>query len=379
MTCPILPGSTIGIFGSGQLGRMIAISARQMGYNIHTFSPDTTSPTGQLADQEFVSAYNDIDAIRNFATNTDIITFEFENIPVNCLKAASEITPVHPHEGVLYTTQHRLREKLFLEKNGFPIAPFRHIKNWNQLNNAIDELGIPAVLKTAGFGYDGKGQKRIESRKDLASAWKSMGGQEAVLEKFINFKLELSVVAATSITGEFVNYGTIQNKHTNHILDISSAPADIPSAVEISAINLTRDVFTKLDFIGVACVEYFLDSEDNLVINEIAPRVHNSGHFSLDACNTSQFEQHVRAICGLPLGSTVQPRPAAMLNLLGNLWEKQEPDWINILTIPEIKLHLYGKKEPRAGRKMGHLTALGDTQNQAMHRILEAKEKLESI
>ena len=238
---------------------------------------------------------------------------------------------------------------------------------------AVEEIGTPAVLKTAGFGYDGKGQVKIEKAGDVDHAWASMAGQEAVLEAFIDFELELSVVAAGGLTGDFAHYGAVENKHSRHILDITTAPADVSGAVNVTAVNLTRKVFEALDVVGVACVEYFLDRNEHLIINEIAPRVHNSGHFTFDACVTSQFEQQVRAVCGLPLGSTEQPRPATMANLLGDLWAKGEPDWAAALAIPEVKLHLYGKQEARAGRKMGHLTAMADTREQAVERVVEAR------
>ena len=375
-TDPVFPGSTIGILGSGQLGRMIAIAARRMGYRIHTLSPEEDSPTGHVADREVVAAYDDVEAVKRFAADVDVITLEFENISATCVDAASSIVPVRPKGSVLHTTQNRLREKTFLADNGFPVAPFRHVKSREELATAVEEIGTPAVLKTAGFGYDGKGQVKIESADEVNPAWTSMSGQEAVLEAFIDFDLELSVVAARGLNGAFAHYGAIENKHTNHILDITTAPADVSGAVNVTAVNLTRRVFEALNVVGVACVEYFLDRDENLIINEIAPRVHNSGHFTFDACVTSQFEQHVRAVCGLPLGSTEQPRPAAMANLLGDLWEHSEPDWTAALALPEVKLHLYGKQEARPGRKMGHLTAMADTREQAVERVVEARSCL---
>lgn len=374
---PVLPGSTIGILGSGQLGRMIAIAARRMGYHVHTLSPESDSPTGHVADREVVAAYDDVEAVKRFAADVDIITLEFENISADCVDAASLIAPVRPKGSVLHTTQNRLREKTFLAEHGFPVAPFCHVKSSAELAAAVEEISTPAVLKTAGFGYDGKGQVKIETADDVADAWASMAGQEAVLEAFIGFKLELSVVAARGLTEDFAHYGTVENKHSHHILDVTTAPADVSGAVNVTAVNLTRKVFEALDVVGVACVEYFLDRDENLIINEIAPRVHNSGHFTFDACVTSQFEQQVRAVCGLPLGSTDQPRPAAMANLLGDLWENGEPDWATALAIPEVKLHLYGKQEARPGRKMGHLTAMADTREQAVERVVEARRGLE--
>ncbi|MYA76407.1 MAG: 5-(carboxyamino)imidazole ribonucleotide synthase [Gemmatimonadetes bacterium] len=375
---PVLPGSTIGILGSGQLGRMIAIAARRMGYRVHTLSPESDSPTGQVADREVVAAYDDVEAVKRFAEDVDVITLEFENISADCVDAASPIAPVRPKGSVLHTTQNRLREKTFLAEHGFPVAPFRHVKSREELATAVEEIGTPAVLKTAGFGYDGKGQVKIDSADDVGGAWTSMVGQEAVLEAFIDFELELSVVAARGFTGDFAHYGAVENKHSHHILDVTTAPADVTGAVNVTAVNLTRKVFEGLDIVGVACVEYFLDHDENLIINEIAPRVHNSGHFTFDACDTSQFEQQVRAVCGLPLGSTEQPRPAAMANLLGDLWANGEPDWVTALSIPEVKLHLYGKQEARPGRKMGHLTAMADTREQSVERVVEARKSLDS-
>ena len=376
MNDPVLPGSTLGILGSGQLGRMIAIAARRMGYRVHTLSPESDSPTGHVADREVVAAYDDVEAVKRFAEDVDVITLEFENISAACVDAASPIAPVRPKGSVLHTTQNRLREKTFLAENGFPVAPFRHVKSREELAAAVEEIGTPAVLKTAGFGYDGKGQVRINSADEVIVAWSSMQGQEAVLEAFIDFDLEPSVVGARGLNGEFAHYGAVENKHSNHILDVTTAPADVSGAVNVTAVNLTRKVFETLDVVGVACVEYFLDRDKNLIINEIAPRVHNSGHFTFDACVTSQFEQQVRAVCGLPLGSTAQPRPAAMANLLGDLWENGEPNWAVALAIPEVKLHLYGKQEPRPGRKMGHLTAMADTREQAVERVVEARRGL---
>ncbi len=376
MTSPVLPGATIGILGSGQLGRMIAIAARRMGYRVHTLSPESDSPTGHVADREVVAAYDDVEAVKRFAADVDVITLEFENISAVCVDAAWPIAPVRPKGSVLHTTQNRLREKTFLAEHGFPVAPFRHVKSREELAAAVAEIGTPAVLKTAGFGYDGKGQVRIDSADDVDRAWTSMAGQEAVLEAFIDFDRELSVVAARGLTGDFAHYGAVENKHSRHILDLTTAPADVTGAVNITAVNLTRKVFEALDVVGVACVEYFLDRGENLIINEIAPRVHNSGHFTFDACVTSQFEQQVRAVCGLPLGSTEQPHPAAMANLLGDLWENSEPDWAAALAIPEVKLHLYGKQEARPGRKMGHLTAMADTREQAVERVVEARRVL---
>ncbi|MBS1811513.1 MAG: 5-(carboxyamino)imidazole ribonucleotide synthase [Acidobacteria bacterium] len=372
----ILPGSTIGVLGSGQLGRMFAIAARRMGYRVHTFSPDQDTPTGQIADEEIIAAYDDLDAVRAFARNVSVVTFEFENVSSAAVEAASEFAPVRPGGHVLHTSQHRLREKTFLANNGFPVAPFKRVTSLEELLIAIDEIGCPAVLKTAGFGYDGKGQSKITSPEQAQDALKTLGQQEAILEAFINFEREISVVAARSIDGAFVHYGAVANEHRNHILDITVAPAPIPPEVNQEAVAITRGVLETLGVVGVMCVEFFLTREGKLLINETAPRPHNSGHFTFDASLTSQFEQQLRAVCGLPLGSTELLRPAAMANLLGDLWQGGEPNWAAACAFSNVKVHLYGKLEPRKGRKMGHLTALAATAEEAERLVREARAAL---
>ncbi len=372
----IFPGSTIGVLGSGQLGRMFAIAARRMGYRVHTFSPDEDTPTGQIADEEIIASYDDLDAVRNFARNVSVVTFEFENVSSAAVEAASEFAPVRPGGHVLHTAQHRLREKTFLANNGFPVAPFKRINSLGDLLGALNEIGCPAVLKTAGFGYDGKGQSKITAPEQAQDALNALGNQEAVLEAFIKFEREVSVVAARSIDGAFVHYGAVANEHRNHILDITVAPAPIPPAVNQEAVEIARGVLETLDVVGVMCVEFFLTSDGKLLINETAPRPHNSGHFSFDACVTSQFEQQLRAVCGLPLGSTELLRPAAMANLLGDLWEHGEPNWAAACAFPNVKVHLYGKLAPRKGRKMGHLTALAATPDEAARAVRTARTAL---
>ncbi len=367
----VLPGATIGVLGSGQLGRMFAIAARRMGYRVHTFSPDEDTPTGQIADYEVTASYDDLDAVREFARHVSVVTFEFENVSAACVEAASEFAPVRPGGSVLHTAQHRLREKTFLSRHGFPVAPFRHVTSPGGLTAAIAEIGCPAVLKTAGFGYDGKGQSKIVAPDEAGQALAALGGREAVLEAFIDFDCEVSVVAARGLDGSFVHYGLIANEHRQHILDLSIAPAAVAPEVQREAVEITRRVLEALDVVGVMCVEFFLTRDGRLLINELAPRPHNSGHFSVDACVTSQFEQQLRAVCGLPLGSTELLRPAAMANLLGDLWEPGEPDWRAACAFPEVKLHLYGKLTPRRGRKMGHLTALAHN-GQAAAQLAQA-------
>ncbi|MEP7273323.1 MAG: 5-(carboxyamino)imidazole ribonucleotide synthase [Acidobacteriota bacterium] len=371
----INPGSIIGVLGSGQLGRMFAISARRMGYRVHTFSPETDTPTGQVADLEINAPYDDLDAVTQFARGVSVVTFEFENVPGATAEAAARYAPVRPGGSVLHTTQNRLREKQFLASNGFPVTPFKAIYSPSDLTAALLVLGMPAVLKTAGFGYDGKGQIRINSTEDAVAAIPEEGA-EMILESLVNFELELSVIGARSLSGEFCQWGVIANHHVRHILDVSLAPADIPPRVCREAIEITRSVLEELDVVGVLCVEFFLDKSGRLMINELAPRPHNSGHLTIDACITSQFEQQLRAVCGLPLGATDLVHPAAMANLLGDLWSAGEPDWNAALTSPEVKLHLYGKREAKPGRKMGHLTAMGTTAAEASGRVKSARAAL---
>ena len=373
----VLPGSTIGVLGSGQLGRMFAIAARRMGYRVHTLSPDEDTPTGQVADVEINASYEDVDAVRGFASGVDVVTFEFENVPATAAAAAAECAPVRPGGYVLHVTQHRLREKTFLSEAGLPVTPFQRVRSLEELQAATRKLGLPAVLKTAGFGYDGKGQYRMKTAQDLAAAWEAVGEQEAVLEAFIDFQCEISVVAARGEDGSFVHYGAVENRHRNHILDLSIAPARVRLEIAREAVELARAVLEKLEVVGVLCVEFFVRKDGSLLINELAPRPHNSGHFSFDANLTSQFEQQLRAVCGLPLGDTRQFGPAAMANLLGDIWDNGEPDWEAAVGVPTVKLHLYGKAEPRPGRKMGHLTAVAPTLEQAVADVERARRLLE--
>lgn len=370
------PNSTIGVFGSGQLGRMFAIEARKMGYRVHTFSPESDTPTGQVADIETQAAYEDLDAVRQFARSVDVITFEFENVPAAAVEAASQFIDVFPKGEILYTTQNRVREKTFLAEYGFPVTQFRHVKTIEDINKGADETGLPAVLKTAGFGYDGKGQTRLGTVADIEPAFAALNGQDAVLEAFVAFEKEVSVVCARDQKGSFVHYGVIENEHTDHILDVSFAPAIVSARTLNEAVDIARNIADTIGYVGTLCVEFFLTTDEELLVNELAPRPHNSGHLTFDACVTSQFEQQLRSVCGLPLGSTEFYRPAAMANLLGDLWQNGEPDWAAALCDPNVKLHLYGKMEPRKGRKMGHLTAIADNVDSAVRAVRLAREKL---
>jgi 5-(carboxyamino)imidazole ribonucleotide synthase len=362
--------------GGGQLGRMFAMAAGRMGYRVHIFSPEKDSPAGQVAQSEVTASYDDAAAVRAFARGIDVLTFEFENIPTQTVEWAAEFCEVRPSAQVLHICQHRLREKQFLAASGLPLPRFLPVANALELAEATKQLGIPAVLKTAAFGYDGKGQRKIEPRDQPEEVWATFGGGHAVLEQFVDFEKEVSVLVARGVDGQMAAYPVCENVHRQHILDITVVPAAIPAEVDVQARVLAGEVAEKLDLIGLLAVEMFLLKDGSLLINELAPRPHNSGHLSFDASVTSQFEQQLRAICGLPLGSTESLRPAAMANLLGDLWSRGEPDWATVAAMPSVKIHLYGKKEPRPGRKMGHLTAFGNSAEEAVQHVQAARAAL---
>jgi 5-(carboxyamino)imidazole ribonucleotide synthase len=372
---PILPGRTVGILGGGQLGRMFAIEARRMGYRVHSLDPTMDCPAGQVADVEVVAAYDDLDAARRFAAGVDVVTFEFENIPAETLRVIAETRPVHPSPEVLHVCRHRLREKGFLSGHGFPVAAYRAVDGAPALARALVELGTPAILKTADFGYDGKGQVRIDRAEDFEAAWAQMGRPLGVLEAFVPFTQEISVICARTQQGDIACFGPVENVHARHILDVTTAPANVAPAALRDALELGRAIAEALGVVGLLAVEMFVGG-DRVLVNELAPRPHNSGHYSLDACVTCQFEQQLRAVCGLPLGDVRLLRPAAMANLLGDLWSAGEPDWAAALAFPDVKLHLYGKHDARPGRKMGHLTALADTAAEARARAMAARTAL---
>ena len=372
----VLPGATIGVLGSGQLGRMLALEARRMGYRVHTLSPGVDTPTGQVADLEVSAEYDDLAAIRAFARGVDVMTFEFENVSTDAADAAAELVPVRPSSSALHITQQRAREKGFLADRGYPVTPFAKAQSLDELAIGLGLVGLPAIVKTAAFGYDGKGQHRIDRIEDGDRVWGVIGHQEAIIESVVAFTHEISVVAARGLDGEFAHYGAIENIHRRHILDLSVSPARVPQGIADEAVHLAHRVMDDLGYVGVLCVEFFVTRDSRLLINEIAPRPHNSGHLTIDACVTSQFEQQVRAVCGLSLGNTTQVKPAAMVNLLGDLWLNGEPDWAAALAMPDVKLHLYGKSDPRVGRKMGHLTALGESVDEAAATALAARDVL---
>jgi 5-(carboxyamino)imidazole ribonucleotide synthase len=375
----ILPGATLGVMGSGQLGRMFAMEARKMGYRVHTFSPDSDSPTGQIADREVAASYDDEAAVRDFAKGISVLTFEFENVPSQTVGWASEHCAVRPAGRVLHICQHRLREKEFLAGAGVPVAPFKKVTSADELIAAAAEIGLPGVLKTAAFGYDGKGQRKLLLGDDLKAAWVPFDGAPAVLEGFVTFEREISVLVCRGLDGAMATWPVCENEHANHILDITYCPARIPEIVAANARALAERVALALDLVGVLAVEMFLLADGGLVVNELAPRPHNSGHFSFDASVTSQFAQQVRTVCGLPLGSTESTAPAAMSNLLGDVWLDSRtgtPNWAAALAIPGVYLHLYGKSEAKRGRKMGHITAIGRDVNEAAQKAKMARSAL---
>jgi 5-(carboxyamino)imidazole ribonucleotide synthase len=372
----LLPGSTIGILGSGQLGRMLAFAARRMDYHIHIFSPQRDSPTGQIADREFTAAYDDLDAVRHFAESVDVVTYEFDYVPAPTAETCADIVPVHPNVQALYVAQNRLREKEFFVRNNLPVTPFARVDSLEDLVAGLALTGYPAVIKTAEYGYDGKGQFKITLEEEIETAWEAAGRRSAILEGFVPYERELSVVAARSAHGQFGHFGVIENHHSRHILDISISPAPIKAEIAEKAVAMARLLLEALDVAGVVCVEFFLSGDEQLFVNEFAPRPHDSGHLTIDAAVTSQFEQQLRAVCGLPLGDTAYLCPAAMVNLLGDLWLDGEPNWEALGHFPAVKLHLYGKNEPRAGRRMGHLTALASTASEAVNRVISARRSL---
>lgn len=376
MSRVIGPGAALGVLGSGQLGRMFAIAARQMGYRVHTFSPEEDTPTGQAADMEVTASYDDLAALRAFAGAVSVVTFEFENVPAQAVDAIEALVPVRPSGVALHTLQQRAREKTFLADHGFPTTPFERVSSLEELWAAVTKLGTPAVIKTAAYGYDGKGQHRITTPADVTHVWDAIGHQEAVVEKFISLQAEISVIAARGLDGAVAHYEPFENRHQHHILDLTTFPAMVAPAIARQAVEIARALMEQLHYVGVLCVEFFVSTDGELMVNELAPRPHNSGHLTIDAAIVSQFEQQVRAVCGLPLGSTEILRPAAMANLLGDLWQGGEPNWAAATRDPQVKLHLYGKSRPRRGRKMGHLTALGRNVAEAQDRVIAARDAL---
>jgi 5-(carboxyamino)imidazole ribonucleotide synthase len=350
------PGSTIGILGGGQLGRMLAMAAARLGYKCHIYAPpEEDAPAALVTPFATRAAFDDEAALARFADAVDVVTFEFENVPAETAEfIAGRGRPMHPGPGVLRITQDRLREKNFLRAIGVGTTDYREVTDLASLERAVGEIGAHGVLKTVRLGYDGKGQVMLKAGSDLAAAWRRLGGGIAILEKFVDFACEASVIVARNEHGAGAVYVPVENRHLHHILDTTIAPAPLAEEVAMRAEGIARHVAEKLGIVGLLAVEMFVTGHGELLVNELAPRPHNSGHWTIDACHTSQFEQHVRAICGLPFGSTERHSDAVMKNLIGSDIE----DWREWIADPAAQLHIYGKKEARPGRKMGHVTRL---------------------
>jgi 5-(carboxyamino)imidazole ribonucleotide synthase len=355
--------ATIGILGGGQLGRMLALEARRAGHKVVVYTDEASGcPAGQLANVEINARYEDSEALGQFLEQVDVVTTEFENIPDCCLKQVEAARPLRPSRHAIYTTQHRQREKLFLQEKGIPCAPFRIVHNLAELEEAVAQLGRPCVIKTAAFGYDGKGQFKVNADTSLTEAWREFEGNAAVVEKWVRFEREVSVVGARDIHGNIAIHGCVENIHDRHILDVTLSPARVNFGIRHQALSLWNQVAVGLDYVGTMAVELFVTAEGQVLVNEIAPRPHNSGHYTIDACVTNQFQQQARAVAGLPLGDPGQHSAAAvMINLLGDVWptETTDPDWSPVLKHPQAKLHLYGKQLAKLRRKMGHYTLVG--------------------
>lgn len=372
----ILPGSTLGMLGGGQLGRMFTIAARTMGYEVVVLDPDKESPAGKLATTHICADYSDQSALDQIAKSCDAVTTEFENVPASTLDALAKTCPVRPGAKAVTIAQDRIHEKNFLKDNGFFTAPFAVINSLDDLKKNISHIGTPAILKVSRFGYDGKGQFGINNASDTKKAWETLQGEACVLEQRMPLDIEVSVVLARGLEGEVVTYPVSENIHEGGILDVSVVPARIDKKLEANVIDMAKQIATALDYVGIMAVEFFI-SNGELLVNEIAPRPHNSGHYTLDACVTDQFEQQVRAVCGLPLGETTLLSPVVMINMLGDIWHGgNSPKWQKLLDHPNVKLHLYGKHEARPGRKMGHFNVLSSNIDDALTLAEDLKQQL---
>lgn len=376
----ILPGSWLGVLGGGQLGRMFAQAAHRLGYHVATFEPELNSPAAQTADRQFCktleSPKSEIELLTEMAQLCSVVTLEFENIPVELLLAAAQHTKTRPGAQFLEICQDRLLEKESVARIGCPTTPFRAIASAAQARQAAEELGWPIVLKTARSGYDGKGQCIVRNQDELPQAWASLNSQHVIAEQWINYVAEVSMIAARNLRGQFVCFPLFENQHSHHILDVTTCPVRSDLAkLQVEAENIGRAVAEQYAIEGLFCIEFFVSQQGNLIVNEMAPRPHNSGHLTIEAFDISQFEMQVRAICNLPLRKPVQLMSAAMVNLLGDVWQGRQPNWSAVLQCQQTFLHLYGKAEPRTGRKMGHITVL-DQHGQAERLAREARDNL---
>lgn len=373
----LYPPASLGVIGGGQLGRMFVQAAQRMGYTTGVLSATEDSPAAQVADWKVVSPPDRLPAIKTFAERADAVTVEFENVSAPALRWLARRKLVRPGWRTVWVSQNRLREKTFLKNHGFPLADWHPVRSEAELQSAIVTLGVPFILKTAASGYDGKGQTRVDHPADAEAAWASLGHVTCVAEAWVTFASEVSVVVARGHDGQAVSYPVGLNRHERHILDTTMMPAPVGPAVANDARALALAMAEALETVGVLTVEFFLTADGDLLVNELAPRPHNSGHLSIDAAVSSQFEQQVRTLCGLPLGSANLTTPAAMVNLLGDLWAKGEPDWSAALASdPGVKLHLYGKRTAASGRKMGHLTVLDPDPETALARVVSARRML---
>ena len=371
----ILPGATLGLLGGGQLGRMFTVAARTLGYRVTVLDPDPHSPAAEFATGHLNTAYTDAASLDTLARTCAAVTPEFENAPAEALDAVASRTIVRPAGAVVAIAQDRRREKRFFAERGFPVGGFAVIESEEDIGPALARVRLPALLKTARFGYDGKGQARIESRAQLESAFAQWKRVPCVLEELLALERELSVILGRSDDGAVAVFPVSENRHAGGILDLSIAPARIPPALAAEATALAARLAAELDYVGVLAVEMFVVG-GALLLNEIAPRPHNSGHYTIDACRTSQFEQQVRVLCGLPLGDPSQHTPSVMVNLLGDIWSGGEPRWEMVLAHPGAHLHLYGKREARPGRKMGHVTVSEATLERSLEAALAIRASL---
>lgn len=365
----LLPGQTLGMVGGGQLGRMALREARRQGYRTVVFTDESRgSPAGQMADLEINAGYADDEARERFVKEVDVVTMEFENIPGHFLRALEGRVPLHPGRHALETCQNREREKNFLRQHGFPCADFRVVTSADELRDAVAAIGTPCVLKTADFGYDGRGQQKMTGGEDCAAVWRKLDAPRGVVEQWVAFDMEISIVAARALDGAFVHFPVCENIHADHILDITISPARLESRLAAEAARLAEAIAAALDYVGTLAVEMFVTRDGRLLVNELAPRPHNSGHHTIESCVTNQFQQQVRTVAGLPPGEARQHTPAVMVNLLGDRWPAPDrhPDWSPVLECPRAFLHLYGKREAKSKRKMGHFTVLGDTVESAL-------------
>ncbi|HEY7682226.1 MAG TPA: 5-(carboxyamino)imidazole ribonucleotide synthase [Gemmatimonadales bacterium] len=374
----IQPGATLGLLGGGQLGRMFTQAAQRMGFEVLVLDPDPASPAGRIATRHLRAAYSDTDALRELGRLAQAVTTEFENVPADSLVFLRDFGPVRPGAEAVKLTQDRIVEKSFARNQGLETAPFTPVLGENESEAAFHAIGAPALLKTARLGYDGKGQAPVASPTELRNAFRGFGGQPCILECRLDLRLEISVVLTRDAAGRAVTFPVAENSHRNGILDTTMVPARVPESLARRAREAAAALASAMDYVGTMAVEFFVVGHDQLLVNEIAPRPHNSGHFTLDACATDQFEQQVRALTDLPLGDASLLSPAAMVNLLGDLWLGGEPRWDRALADPRVHLHLYGKTEPRPGRKMGHLNVLAPTPEAALDAALAARAALVS-